>query len=180
MSVSRMRALALLVALAFVVPAFGLASSPRGLPIVGGLMPGVAAAAPAQLLVVERDVMCVVCGVPLDEADSDQATREKVFIEQLIAKGENQAQVENALVGQYGTAVLALPPAHGFNLAVYLVPILVAIAVLILLAVLLPRWRRRAPAAAFGGGVGGGAGAAVPGLSPRESARLDEELARSD
>ena len=73
-------------------------------------------------------------------------------------------------MAQYGASVLGKPPADGFNLVVYVVPpALVAIA-LITLAVALPKWRRRAREAA--------PLAAGPALSPDDSRRLDEDLAR--
>ena len=73
-------------------------------------------------------------------------------------------------MAQYGESVLGKPPAHGFNLVVYVLPpVLVAIA-LITLVVTLPKWRRRAREAAPLA-----AGAA---LSPDDTRRLDEELAR--
>ena len=42
--------------------------------------------------------MCVVCGVPLNEAtDAPQANRERAEIRRLIARGETKAQVKRAL-----------------------------------------------------------------------------------
>ena len=68
--------------------------------------------------------------------------------------------------------MLALPPASGFDLAVYVVPAVVVAALGAVAALLLPRWRRnraaRAPAADAGT------------LSDADAARLDAELARFD
>ena len=66
--------------------------------------------------------MCVTCKIPLNVAESPQADRERAFIRELIDEGRDEAQIKHALVGQYGTTVLALPPASGFDLTVYLVP----------------------------------------------------------
>ena len=87
--------------------------------------------------------MCVTCKIPLNVAESPQADRERAFIRELIDEGRDEAQIKHALVGQYGTTVLALPPASGFDLTVYLVPAAVVAVLLALLATLLLRWRRR-------------------------------------
>jgi cytochrome c-type biogenesis protein CcmH len=122
---------------------------------------------------VEGQVMCVTCKIPLLVAQSPQASRERAFIERLIVLGRTETQIKRALVVQYGPAVLALPPAHGFDLAVYVVPPCVVLALLALLALLLPRWRRRARAAAVGD-------APPLTLSPADAARLEADMARFD
>lgn len=117
-------------------------------------------------------VMCVTCHIPLANAQSPQAEQERGYIQQLIAQGDTFAQIKQALVAQYGDAVLALPPAKGFDIAVYAVPVGVVAALAVLLIVLLPRWRRRPPR--------GGTGGATPELTREDAARLDAELARYD
>lgn len=135
----------------------------------------VASAAPARasLMDIENDVMCVVCNEPLSVAQSPQAYREKNFIRSLIAKGETKAQIERALVAVYTTAVLGKPPAHGFNLTVYILPPAIVIAGIVILAITLPRWRRRRALAAASGKPG-----SRPSTTPAEQQRLDEELSR--
>ncbi|MGN6373524.1 MAG: cytochrome c-type biogenesis protein [Solirubrobacteraceae bacterium] len=102
-----------------------------------------AVAGHASLPAIERQAMCVTCKIPLNEAESPQAGRERAFIRELIAQGEDESQIKQALVGQYGPTVLALPSTRGFDATVYVVPAAVVIALLALLAVLLPSWRRR-------------------------------------
>ncbi len=136
-----------------------------------------APAAPAgdartTLPAVESQAMCVTCKIPLTVAQSPQADRERAFIARLIAAGLTDAQIKRALVREYGPAVLALPSTHGFDLAVYLVPPCVVLALLTLLALLLPRWRRRARAAS------GEISSSSPMLSPADEARLDADIAR--
>ncbi len=135
---------------------------------------GAAAAAPrTSLPVIERQVMCVTCKIPLNVAQSPQANRERAFIQSLIDQGDSEAQIKSALVGQYGPTVLGLPSAHGFDLTVYLVPLAVVLGLLVTLLVLLPRWRRHARAAP------GGAAAATT-LDASDAARLESDLARFD
>lgn len=126
-----------------------------------------------SLPAIERQVMCVTCKIPLNEAESPQAGRERAFIRGLIEAGQSESQIKNALVAQYGPTVLALPRAHGFDAAVYIVPVAAVLALAALLALLLPAWRRRARAR------GGGTAEALA-LSPDDAARLDADMARFD
>jgi cytochrome c-type biogenesis protein CcmH len=136
-----------------------------------------ALAAPASktsLTAVEPDVMCVSCKEPLAVAQSPQAYAERNFIRTLAAQGYDKRQIEQALVAQYGPAVLGKPPAHGFNLTVYVLPpALVALGIAIL-ALVLPRWRRRFAARSKTAAV------PAPTISPQENARLEQELAHFD
>jgi len=153
------RSLALLIAIgALVAPAGSAASKP---------VPR------TSLPAIERQVMCVTCKIPLNVAQSPQADRERAFIQSLIDQGDSEAQVKRALIGQYGSTVLGLPAAHGFDLAAYLVPLAVVLALLVTLALALPRWRRRARASS------GPVAPAAP-LSASEAARLESDLARFD
>jgi cytochrome c-type biogenesis protein CcmH/NrfF len=136
----------------------------------------VAAAPRAFFPDIEDEVMCPVCGTPLNLAPQDAAfaNRERAFIRARIARGDTKAQIKRRLADEYGPSVLADPRAQGFDLAAYLVPILAALAALAALAFAFPRWRRRARAAATEPRVS----ARSP--SAAEARRLDEELARYD
>lgn len=131
-----------------------------------------AATARASLTDIENDVMCVVCHESLAVAQSPQADAERSFIRALISQGMSKKQIEQALVGQYGTAVLALPTAHGFNLAVYVIPPALLVLGIGTLVIALPKWRRRSRAAAAQSTATG------PALDPGDARRLDEDLAR--
>jgi cytochrome c-type biogenesis protein CcmH len=121
---------------------------------------------------VETQFMCVTCNIPLQVAESPAADQEKAYLQSLVARGDSVAQIKAAMVSQFGAAVLALPPDHGFNVAVYIVPIAVLLLALALVAVLVPRWRRNRRAAP--------PSAPAPGAPPSdaETARLDADLAR--
>ena len=156
----RIRALALTAALALATALAPAAAS--------------AATARASLTEIEGDVMCVACHESLSVAESPQADSERAYIRLLIAQGENEPQIERALVGQYGASVLALPPAHGFNLTVYILPPLILVIGIATLVITLPKWRRRAQAAAQTPLPAG------PPLDPGDARRLDEDLARHE
>jgi cytochrome c-type biogenesis protein CcmH len=126
----------------------------------------------ASLTQIESDVMCVACHESLAVAQSPEAFSERAYIRTLIAQGETRQQIEHNLVQQYGPSVLALPPAHGFNLLVYVLPpVLLALGIATLL-ITIPKWRRRARRAALE------PLAAGPPLSAVDAHRLDEDLAR--
>jgi cytochrome c-type biogenesis protein CcmH len=156
----------------------------RRLPLIALLLAALAGSASAAaapqprttLPAMEQQVMCVVCRTPLAVANGPQADAERRQIRRLIAQGRSEQQIKDALVAQYGERVLALPHENGFNLAVYLVPLLALAFGLLLLAVSLPRWRRRARARA----AAPAASTTAPAVSAEDLRRLDEELAQRD
>lgn len=119
---------------------------------------------------IEREVMCPTCGTPLMVSQSPLADRERAFIQALIARGETKAQIERAMVRQFGPAILATPPAHGFDLAAYLVPLAAALLGLGGAALTAVRWRRRSPAPP----------ASPPPVPAALARRLDQDLSRYD
>jgi cytochrome c-type biogenesis protein CcmH len=138
------------------------------LPTAAGAVSGLR----SELNEIEGEVMCPVCGTLLELAESPQATREKAFIEGLVKEGQSKDEIKEALVEQYGDAVLAEPQGSGFSLSAYVVPIVAFIVAVILLALAVWRWRRagdredRRPE--------------VEGPSDEERERLDADLARYD
>jgi cytochrome c-type biogenesis protein CcmH len=130
----------------------------------------------ASFTQIEGDVMCVVCHEPLAVAQSPEAFQERDYIRGLINQGKSRREIENDLVQQYGPAVLAKPPAHGFNLLVYVIPPVAVIMGIAVVAVTLPRWRRRTRrAAALASAAPHPAG---PAFSAADARRLDEDLKR--
>jgi cytochrome c-type biogenesis protein CcmH len=101
-----------------------------------------ALAASASLPDLEDEVMCTICGTTLQLANSPQAERERALINSLIAEGKDKDQIKDALVAEYGPAVLAVPDASGFGLTAFIVPILGIAIALIAIALAARRWRR--------------------------------------
>jgi cytochrome c-type biogenesis protein CcmH/NrfF len=114
--------------------------------------------------------MCTECHEPLNQVNSPEAISEKQYLQGLVARGLTLGQIKTAMVAQYGSQVLARPPASGFNLTIYILPPAVFVAGLALLAYTLPKWRARSRRAAVTPIVG-----AAP-LEPDEAKRLDDEL----
>jgi cytochrome c-type biogenesis protein CcmH/NrfF len=121
----------------------------------------------------EDEVMCDVCGVPLNIAESPRAEQQRQEIKGMIAQGMTKKQIKSELVSRYGPSILATPENHGFELAAYLVPIAAVLAALAALAIALPRWRRRRPSAGADDEDDGPAA-----LSAADRRRLDEDMAR--
>jgi cytochrome c-type biogenesis protein CcmH len=134
-------------------------------------------AAPAQGAVsftdVEDEVMCTVCGTPLNLAPQDApfAQRQRAFIRRLIAQGRSKQQIKDALVAQYGEAVLAEPGDDGFDAAAYAVPLVVMGAALVLMLAAFALWRRKPPAPEPVG---------VGRITAADRRRLDDDLRRYD
>jgi cytochrome c-type biogenesis protein CcmH/NrfF len=135
---------------------------------------GVAAAAnpSASLTDIEDEVMCPICGTPLNLAEAPQAERERAFIRRQIEQGKTKQEILDTLVAEYGPEVLATPEDEGFDLAAWLVP---AAGFLVAGGALffgVRKWRRRdTPPPSEGG---------ESGLDPDEAERLRSDLARYD
>jgi cytochrome c-type biogenesis protein CcmH len=128
----------------------------------------------ASFIQVENALMCVVCHEPLAVADSPEAFQERDYVRGLVLQGETTKQILRNVVEQYGPAVLAKPPASGFNLSVYIIPPVVLVVGIAILAFTLPRWRRRTRASQQNGPE-----ATAPALADDDAQRLNEDLART-
>jgi cytochrome c-type biogenesis protein CcmH len=126
-----------------------------------------------ELNEIEGEVMCPVCGTLLELAESPQATREKAFIEKLVKEGQSKDEIKEALVAQYGDAVLAEPKGSGFSLSAYVVPIIAFGVAVVLLAFAVWKWRQAA-------GKREDKHPEVEGPSDEDRRRLDDDLARYD
>jgi cytochrome c-type biogenesis protein CcmH len=117
----------------------------------------------------EGEIMCPVCSTTLDQSDSPIARRMKADIASRIAAGQSKQQIKDELVAEFGTKILAAPPAEGFNLLAWLLPFVALFGGALVLGLLAWRWsrdREPSPPAAH--------------LSPALERRVDEELARYD
>lgn len=115
----------------------------------------------------EGEVMCPVCGTTLDQSSSPAAQQIKRVIARRIAAGDTSSQIKGRLVAEYGEAILAAPPRHGFGLLAWWLPIAGIVTAAVLVGVGAWRWSRaREPAPRT-----------VP-LDPALERRLDDELRR--
>jgi len=97
----------------------------------------------------------------------------KTKIRTMLAAGQTQEQILDAYVAEYGDRILAEPPAHGFNAALYVLP-WVFLAGSVGLVVVVIR-RLRTP----GREVTASASRAAP-IDEAEAERIDDELRKLD
>jgi cytochrome c-type biogenesis protein CcmH/NrfF len=154
-----------------------------------------AVAAKANLIDLEDEVMCVVCGRPLSTSGGSAAEDERAFIQDLIAKGLDKSQIKEQMVAEYGKDALVKDDSPIAGAA----PVIAAIVGAGSIALLLRRRRAGtrgdlAGAVAAGGPLpdpdGNPAAAAAaladePVLAPtapsaEDDARIDAELAERD
>ena len=152
----------------------------RLLALLGVLVLALAAASPAVAATprasfndLEDEVMCDVCGIPLNIAESPRAEQQRVELKQMIAQGLTKKQIKDR-ARDPGPARRSSRPRRtsGFSLAAYIVPIAAVLAALVGARDRgSPRWRRRGrpPAARW---------TPRPALSAADTRRLDEDLAR--
>jgi cytochrome c-type biogenesis protein CcmH len=120
----------------------------------------------ASLPDIEDEVMCPICGTPLEHSQAPQADRERALIRRLIADGRSKDEIKDALVAEYGEEVLALPDDEGFELTAWVVPPLALALAIGAIAWLLLRRPREPPEPAA--------------LDPGDAERLERELAEGD
>ena len=119
----------------------------------------------------EHEVMCPTCHQLLELSNAPVADRIRAFIQTRIDAGDTKSEIKRRLVSEFGEVVLAVPPAHGFNLLVWLLPLLGLAGSGAVIAVLVRRWSRQAREPPS---------ATDYVLDPRFARRLEEELARFD
>ena len=140
--------------------------------VLAGAGPAAAACPKTTLEDIEDEVMCPVCGTPLELAtEAPQAARERELIRRLVDRCRSKDEVKAVLVAEFGDEVLAVPDDEGFDLAAYLVPALAIAAALVALGIAAPRWR---------GARGAAAADAETTPSTSRAQRLDSDLERYD
>lgn len=116
-----------------------------------------------------REVRCVTCGTTLDVSNAPSAQRMKDFILVRWRQGWSKERVIDALAVEFGEDVRATPPASGWGLVAWLVPIGAAVIAVVVLVVVLRVWVRRRRDAGDD---------EPPELPAEDGARVDRELER--
>jgi len=103
---------------------------------------------PNQINAVAKELWCPLCsGVRLDNCELQACVQMREVIAQKLGSGENKDQIKAYFVQQYGDVVLGEPAKQGFNLIVWIFPILAVVVGLGWLAYLVITWlKRKAPA----------------------------------
>lgn len=140
-------------------------------------LPGPAGASGEEelnLAEIESEVMCPICGVPLELArEAPQAKRQRALIRRLIEEGRTKEEIKDRLVEEYGPGVLAVPGTSGFDLAAWAVPGAGLGIAALAIGVGVRRWRRS-------GSVPESGGPEPAALNAEDAARLDAELERGE
>ncbi|HEX6789345.1 MAG TPA: cytochrome c-type biogenesis protein [Gaiellaceae bacterium] len=115
--------------------------------VVGALALLLAAPAAASdrrptLAQIEHEVMCPTCHTLLELSHAPIADRMRSFIRRRIAAGDSDGEIKQELVAEFGEGVLAAPPARGFGLVAWLLPICGSLAIGVIVAITLRRWKR--------------------------------------
>lgn len=120
-----------------------------------------------EVLHISKNLYCPVCsGVPLDVCETQACVQWRALIRDKLAAGENEAQIRQYFIEQYGDRVLGAPPAEGFNLSAYLFPAVALIGGAAILWFTMRGWLKSRPAAP------------VPGTVPPVPGEYAERIAR--
>jgi cytochrome c-type biogenesis protein CcmH len=99
-----------------------------------------------QVQQVAAQLRCPVCqGLSILDSPSELAQDMKGLVRDQLAAGATPEEVRKYFVDRYGEWVLLKPPAHGANLAVWLLPVVVLVGGAIALWMTVRRWTRDAP-----------------------------------
>lgn len=73
---------------------------------------------------VAKQLYCPVCeNIPLDVCPTQACVEWRELIRLKLAEGWDEDQIKQYFAEQYGDRVLATPPARGFNLLVFVIPV---------------------------------------------------------
>ena len=138
-------------------------------------LPAVAAACrggwqPANL---DDQLMCPTCHVPLNQSDSRAAQDIRHFVAARCRAGWSEQRTKQALIDQFGPAILAAPPFQGFDMLAWLVPAAVLVVGAGSAAAVAWTWTRRRP-------LRPDLSAHSPPLDPDMVRRIDSDLRRDE
>lgn len=98
------------------------------------------------------------CGEILTGCTCETGKAMRAYVDTEVKGGKTKDQIEAALVSQYGEVILGAPKAKGFNLVVWVAPVVATVMGFLIASFVLVRWRRQnqmtAPAAPLAGGPG--------------------------
>ena len=123
---------------------------------------------------VAKQLYCPVCeNTPLDVCPTQACKDWRELIRQQLGDGWTETQVVDYFVANYGTQVLAQPPARGFTVLVWVLPVLGLAGGGLFLWRLLRRWQG---SPALGAATAPGSATGPPGLSPDVLAHIEREV----
>lgn len=95
---------------------------------------------------IASQLYCPVCeNVPLDVCPTQACAQWRETIRERLIAGENEQEIKDFFVEQYGARVLATPPATGLNWLVYVLPPAVFLVGAFVLVRTFHNWRKTTP-----------------------------------
>jgi cytochrome c-type biogenesis protein CcmH len=131
-----------------------------------------------QVNAIARQLYCPVCeNTPLDVCGTQACAQWRELIREKLGQGWGEQQIKDYFVAQYGDRVLAMPPAHGLNWLVYIIPPLAILAGIFIIYSAFRAWRKPATVPAKDPGAATASGDTA---TPQDEyvARLEEELSK--
>jgi cytochrome c-type biogenesis protein CcmH len=99
---------------------------------------------------VAAQLRCPVCqGVAIQDSPSELAQQMRMVVKEQLAAGKSPDEVKAYFVSKYGEWILLEPQAHGFNLVIYALPVLLVLGGAVFLVFIVRKWTA-APAPAGG------------------------------
>jgi cytochrome c-type biogenesis protein CcmH len=121
----------------------------------------------------ENELMSPCCMTnTVAEHYSGASSKMKTEIRQMLAEGKTEQEILDFYVEQHGPQILSVPPAQGFNLTAYLVPMAMLVLGAVALVFVVRKWRDRDKAAETP--------TATADLDPAYVERVQKELAERD
>jgi cytochrome c-type biogenesis protein CcmH len=103
----------------------------------------------AQTKLVASQLRCVVCqGLSIQDSPSTLAQEMRALVKDKLAAGMTPAEVKLYFVDRYGEFVLLEPDPTGFNLVVYILPVVILVGGAAFVWMKARQWTARSPAAA--------------------------------
>ena len=97
----------------------------------------------AETLRIAKNLYCPVCpSTPLEVCDTQACVQWRALIREKLAAGQNEEQIRQYFVTQYGERVLGAPPVEGFNIGAYVFPFILLLLGAGFLFVTMQRWQR--------------------------------------
>jgi cytochrome c-type biogenesis protein CcmH/NrfF len=100
----------------------------------------------AQTRALSAELRCPVCqGLSLQDSPSELAQQMRAVVRDQLASGKTPDEVRRYFIDKYGEWILLEPQKRGFNLLVYLLPVVAIAGGAAVIVVSVRRWTSRAP-----------------------------------
>lgn len=93
---------------------------------------------------IASQLRCPVCqGLSIEDSPTDLAQNMRSVVRDQLAEGRTPDEVKAYFVSRYGEWILLAPEPSGFNLTIYLLPVLAVLAGGIIVGIAIRRWSSR-------------------------------------